>query len=78
MSGIKKLFINKSSGDGLYSSFPRDRQSCQQSRHHQPGWGRSNTQGFTALAGMTVHGEEALMPAKYQTSWAKMLGLNLT
>lgn len=28
--------------------------------------------------GCLIHGEEALMPAKYQTSRAKTLGLNLT
>lgn len=32
----------------------------------------------SALARMTVHGKEALMPAKYQAARAKMRGLNLT
>lgn len=47
--GTKQLFINKSTGGSSFSSFARDKQSCQQRRHHQPSWGRRNTQSSTAL-----------------------------
>lgn len=50
MRGTKELFIRKSSGGRLYSSFPREKQSQQQNRHHQTGVGKEQHPGLTALS----------------------------